>query len=265
MRKVPTQFGIIGVCRSSRSPPEIEKSATKSGKINLESKAWGFVAGLSWKLQKSSARRPMFPSWSWTGWAGPVDWGIDYTLYSSITIDPDIKLRIELRDGRILDWDTYQQSYDELNSPLYLTRYVRISAWTTPIRLLRRIRGLREVEYEAHVDLKDGSYLHWRFYPTTKEPLSYQLLYTGIHLGWVEPQDVFTPVGPLILVVGKVGDRTERVGFGWVDDDNYKLYGPDGVYEHADEDEEHIILGARNRLYIRKPILVKSRKEIRLG
>jgi hypothetical protein len=56
------------------------------------------------------------------------------------------------------------------------------------------------------------------------------------------------------------------VGFGWVDDDNYELYGPDGVYEHADkEDEEGINLGARNRLYIRKPILVKSRKEIRIG
>jgi hypothetical protein len=109
-------------------PPEIIKSASKSGKINLEAKAWRFVAGLSWTLQKLSASRPIFPSWSWTGWAGPVDWGIDVdgTLQTSITIDPDIKLRIELRDGRILDWDTYQQFYGELNSPLYLTNYIRI-------------------------------------------------------------------------------------------------------------------------------------------
>jgi hypothetical protein len=175
-------------------------------------------------------------------------------------IDPDIRLSIELRDDRTLDWDTYQQSYDKLNSSSYLTRYIRISAWTTPIRLLRRTSGFCGIEYEAHVDLEDGSYLHWRFSPTTAEPLAYKQC-IGIHLGWSEPQDVFNPNGPLILVVGKVGDRTERVGFGWIDDGNYKLYGPDGVYEHAG-DESPLV---RNRLYVRKPILVKSLQEIRLG
>jgi Heterokaryon incompatibility protein (HET) len=241
-------------------PPEIIKSATKSGKKNLGAQAWGFVAGLGWTLSEPSTRRLGFPSWSWTGWAGSVQWGIDHNSLREITIDPDIKLSIELRDGRVLDWDTYQQSYDDLNSSLYLTHYIRISAWTTPIRLLRRTRSLGRVEYEAHIDLEDGSYLHWRFCPTTKEPLAYQL-YTGIHLGWIEPQDVFTPTGPLILVVGRVGDRTERVGFGWIDDDNYKLYDPDGVYEYTG-DEAAL---ARNRLSVRKPILAKSSQEIWLG
>lgn len=186
---------------------------------------------------------------------------IDSTLQSLTTIDPDIKLSIGLRDGRILDWDTYQQSYDELNPPLYLTRYIRISAWTTPIRLLRRISSLGRVKYEAYVELKNGSYSHWRFSLTTKEPLADQQ-YTGIHLGWVEPQDVFGPGSPLVWVAGSVGDRTERVGFGSIDDKNYKLYDLDGVYEHADEEEPAL---SRNRLYIRKPILVKSSQEIRLG
>jgi hypothetical protein len=252
-------------------PPEIIKSATKSGKKNLEAQAWGFVAGLSWTLPESLTgrseltRRQGFPSWSWTGWTGSVKWAIGGWLLTQIRIDPDIKLSIELRDDRILDWDTYQQSYDDLNSSLYLTHYIRISAWTTPIRLLRRICSIGRVEYEAHIDLEDGSYLHWRFCPTTKEPLTYQL-YTGIQLGWKEPQNEFGPNGPLILVVGRVGDRTERVGIGWIDANNYKLYGPDGVYEHADdEDSDSEITSSRNRLYVRKPILAKSSQEIRLG
>jgi Heterokaryon incompatibility protein (HET) len=248
-------------------PPEIIKSATKSGKKNLGGQAWGFVAGLGWTLPEPSTRRIEFPSWSWTGWAGSVKWRDDDTLLRGLRIDPDIKLSIKLHDGRILDWDTYQQSYDDLNSSLYLTHYIRISAWTTPIRLLRRIRSIGRVEYEAHIDLEDGSYLHWRFCPTTKEPLAYQL-YTGIQLGWKEPQepqDVFGPNGPLLLVVGRVGDRTERVGFGWIDDENYKLYDPDGVYEHAGEEEDSENLLGRNRLHIRKPILAKSSQEIWLG
>jgi Heterokaryon incompatibility protein (HET) len=248
-------------------PPEMIKSATKSGKKILGAQAWGFVAGLRWTLPKPSTRRLGFPSWSWTGWAGPVEWGIDFNPSEEITIDPDIKLSIELHDGQVLDWDTYQQSYDDLNSSSHLTHYICISAWTTPIRLLRRTCRRGRVEYETHIDLEDGSYLHWRFCPTTKEPLAYQL-YTGIQLGWKEPQeaswDVFGPSGPLILVVGRVGDRTERVGFGWIDDDYYKLYGPDGVYEHADDEDSEGLLG-RNRLHIRKPILAKSSQEIRLG
>jgi hypothetical protein len=250
-------------------PPEMIQSATKSGKKNLGAQAWGFVAGLSWTLLEPSTRRLGFPSWYWTGWAGSVKWGIDGSLLREITIDPDIKLSIELHDGQVLDWNTYQQSYDNLNSSLFLTHYIRISAWVTPIRILRRICSIGRVEYEAHIDLEDGSYLHWRFCPTTKEPLAYQL-YTGIQLGWKElqeaSQDEFGLNGPLILVVGRVGDRTERVGLGWVDDSNYKLYGPDGVYEHADSDDSdgEPLLG-RNRLHVRRPILAKSWQEIWLG
>ena len=106
--------------------------------------------------------------------------------------------------------------------------------------------------------------MHWRFHRTTKEPLSNQQ-YTGILLGWAEPQDGLNPNGPLVLIIGRVGDRTERVGFGWIDDMNYELYSPDGVYEHADEEEEDEPILSRNRLHIRKPILVKSWQEIRLA
>ena len=51
------------------------------------------------------------------------------------------------------------------------------------------------------------------------------------------------------------------MGFGWVDDDNYKLYGPDGVYEHAGGEDSEAAL-VRNRLNIRKPILAKPSQEI---
>ena len=191
--------------------PEILQSAKRSGETIPWAQAWGFVVGLSWELTQPSNRRPGFPSWSWTGWLGPVRWGIDNDLFTSLRIDPGIKLSVELQNGRILEWDEYRQSYDELNSSSYLTHCIRISAWTTSIRLLGRTNSIRQIEYEARIDLEDGSYLHWRFCPTTKEPLSNQH-FTGILLGWAEPQDEFKPNGPLVLVTGRVGDRTERVG-----------------------------------------------------
>jgi len=46
-----------------------------------ESERWtpdmGFFSGLCWNLVTPSARRPGFPSWSWTGWYGHVSWGYD--------------------------------------------------------------------------------------------------------------------------------------------------------------------------------------------
>ncbi len=33
-----------------------------------------FIRGLTWYLSKPSRRRTGFPSWSWVGWAGPVEW-----------------------------------------------------------------------------------------------------------------------------------------------------------------------------------------------
>lgn len=57
-------------------------------------------------------------------------------------------------------------------------------------------------------------------------------------------------------------DRMERVGFGWIDQRNYSLYGPDGVWEFADEDEPPILT---NPIYARRPRLVRSWQDIRLG
>jgi len=33
-----------------------------------------FLRGLTWRLSKPSPRRIGFPSWSWAGWSGHVEW-----------------------------------------------------------------------------------------------------------------------------------------------------------------------------------------------
>lgn len=99
--------------------------------------------------------------------------------------DPDIDVRFELHDGSVIDYDTFQESYDELNERSALSGCLRISAWTTPIRVLgydppdsKRLEtgfgGLkpRLNGCQARIDLEDGGYLHWDFEQMTKKRLS---------------------------------------------------------------------------------------------
>jgi hypothetical protein len=209
-------------------------------------------------LKKPSARRPGFPSWSWTGWAGKVEWGIDEQQWKSLRVDPDIELAIELHDGRVLEWEEYQNSYRELNFASYLEPKIRISTWTTQLRDVRKkIDIFGKLEYEATVDLEDGCYLHWRFGPTTDKELT-NPSYIGIHLGHIDVTDVWCPTGPAILVVDTMGDAMERVGFGWIDQHQYKYYLQDGKWEHEDKLMPPLL---ENPIYARHPMLQKSRQE----
>lgn len=241
------------------------------------SPAGGLLLGMCWDLKNPSTRRPGFPSWSWTGWFGPVRWGGYHMGVSGIEdwwknskawrpfrVYLEIKLRLELCDGRMLDINTFQQSYDNLNQQAELSNFIHISAWTTPIQILgynRRVYG-DSIECEARIDLEDGGYLRWRFHPTTNEDLRKKSSCSVVHLvpGSEEGED--GPTGPAVIVVGRVGDRMERVGFGWVDQVKYRLYGPDGVWEFANEDMPPFLVGP---MFVRHPRLVRLWQDIRLG
>jgi hypothetical protein len=56
----------------------------------------GFFFRLFWDLQERSERRNGFPSWSWTGWYGPVKWEGGYAVtWPVVKIDPDVHLSVE--------------------------------------------------------------------------------------------------------------------------------------------------------------------------
>ena len=274
--------GILGILRAFESvhqvghcsgipilpaPKTLARLATDTAESSLWSPCTGFFIGLCWDLQGTSNRRPGFPSWSWAGWFGRIYWEFDEVKY--LRTDPGIKLRLELQDGQIADLDTAQESLQKLNASSALSNIIRISAWTTPIQLLRYRLGYgrtnSEVECETRIELEDGGYLHWRFHPTTSMQLSTDHAYIGIHLAHEpsNPEGFVAPTGPALMVVCEVGDTMERVGFGWINPIKYQMYGADGVGEYDDDEDGPPLMV--NSLYVRRPALVKSWREIRLG
>lgn len=111
------------------------------------------------------------------------------------------------------------------------------------------------------IDLEDGSHLIWQFSATTKGKFSPAKEYVGIHLVNHEPDPNNKTIrfrGPALLVVSKVKDRMERVGFGWVTDSKYEVYGAD--WEKDSVDSDSMLSWSEDR-----PRMVKVWQEIRLG
>jgi hypothetical protein len=101
--------------------------------------------------------------------------------------------------------------------------------------------------------------LVWRFNSTSKIGSLPGELCKGIILG----QSFDGPpasTGPAVLVCAKVGDTTERISFGWVDQYNYERYDKGEVC-----DFEGSSLIRVNRLLEGPLELVKSWEEVQLG
>jgi hypothetical protein len=79
------------------------------------------------------------------------------------------------------------------------------------------------------VHLEDGGYLVWKFKSISKVELLRGQLCTGIILGHSSEDSSMESTGPAILVVCKIDDRIERIGFGWVDQFYYERYNKDNV------------------------------------
>ncbi|KAH8665212.1 heterokaryon incompatibility protein-domain-containing protein, partial [Tricladium varicosporioides] len=101
-------LGIFGAFQRSRLDiyhcsgiPILPSMAQGAKPIEGWMPSMGFFLGLFWDLQERSERRNGFPSWSWTGWYGPVIWRWAYdTTEPNIAIDPGVGLSVELIDGQ---------------------------------------------------------------------------------------------------------------------------------------------------------------------
>ncbi|KAE9373712.1 hypothetical protein N431DRAFT_465989 [Stipitochalara longipes BDJ] len=224
-------------------PPPVGMTCQISRK---ESSPWnsqmGFALGLCWDLEDQnhspSYRRPGFPSWSWTGWSGIINW--KYTDKNTVWVDAGFQVRFELLDGQMMEWPTFHASYDALDDYRAVSQYIIISAWTTRIKLLGygqpNTHDVNDIFCLSRFELEDGGYITWLFSAATKEELSSDKEYLGIHLIDYEPAtDRTAPIfrGPALLVVSKVEERMERVGFGWVTHFKCSKYSVDGVWEYG--------------------------------
>jgi hypothetical protein len=221
----------------------------------------GFFTGLFWDLETRSERRHGFPSWSWTGWHGPVKWERpESRAWPSIKVDPGVELNVNLVDGRILTLESFQVLHSNSNLHTQLSNTIHITAWTIEIKILRCKREKDKDKYETRLKLEDGGYLDWNFESASKVGFLPGELFKGIILG--HDLGSFPPAtGPAILVCGKVGDTMERIGFGWVDQFYYDRYDKDGVWEF--EGKSPIM---RACPVLEEPLeLVKSWEEVQLG
>ncbi|UPL03412.1 hypothetical protein LCI18_014346 [Fusarium solani-melongenae] len=79
------------------------------GRDNPELALAGFIGALCWTLRSPGVRRPGFPSWSWTGWHGAVDFPPgEYTRIAAFADGFDVEVSIVLADGVTpMPWSDY--------------------------------------------------------------------------------------------------------------------------------------------------------------
>jgi len=230
--------------------------------------AMSFFKGLFWDLESPSNRRHGFPSWSWTGWHGPVKWGAEkHSFWQTIQIDPDVQVRVELLNGqlRALEESTHSN----------ITGIVHITAWIIEIKILKNIYKEKEGECLARLELEDGGHLEWNFQSMSKAKVSPGETCKGIILG----EDLDSPgmypghhIGPALLVCAEFDGTMERISISWIDSFTYNRYDENGVQEsrhHQLSLEEHIsgvpIPRPINPRFAAPPDLIKSWETIQLG
>jgi Heterokaryon incompatibility protein (HET) len=108
-----------------------------------KSSCLAFVLNLCWShvfiLNLDSKRLPEFPSWSWCGWAGRIESRglLVYPEKDRRADENDVKIRVQLADGRLVDWDDFNSydSYGKKSDSLTASPYLLIEAWTIPVKL----------------------------------------------------------------------------------------------------------------------------------
>jgi hypothetical protein len=204
-----------------------------------------FMFGLCWIPAQTTSRRADFPSWSWTGWIGPIRWIFHDQETSYFTVHADIEVSVELSDGAVLDWTSFQKSYGKIDQQLTTSHCVYVTGWTIPIRIHSKSdhsngANLRQLYHCVNGDVEGGSPLNFR--PTTDQPQGSSGdpdLYTGIILCQGCATRNYYP-GPLLLIVRRKEDRMERVGLAWFDDHLHDTHGPiigdEGVTKESPQD-----------------------------
>jgi hypothetical protein len=186
-----------------------------------------FLSSLSWDVDSSARRRVGFPSWSWTGWVGPTRWGVgltmvDNTRASRATPDTPCTVHLELEDGKIIDWETYQALYDSIKlhegiQPTQIpSKYIHVRAYITRIMPLPLPQPGLSRCYLLECDPETfgtGSELTYVDVNPTAERLSNFLLDSCVlHLPWYPYYGHETEFH--VLIVQCRGSHWERIGTG---------------------------------------------------
>lgn len=114
-----------------------------------------FLYGLSWKKSitplHSLQRRPGFPSWSWTGWIGEVEYPSGW--YSG----RGINVSLEVQSGAVLSLKDFARQPYLRKQPDRVSQFICLDAKTFDVKLLSSDEPAPRIR--AEVELKDGTHV----------------------------------------------------------------------------------------------------------
>jgi len=195
-----------------------------------------FSESLRWTLEAPSERREGFPSWSWTGWYGEIKWPHEFTDPTSsgenqnppeYLRDPkvderEIRVAVELREGSIINWETFRTRYDEIRTFNKPSGIIRLEANTTPAVYLNN-EGTSKVQIGLRGE--DGRCITLLAELTTKHHFKPQDPLLAIHIcqrasgkqgndNSIVRSGGAVAVRQYVLIVRDVGKHWERVASG---------------------------------------------------
>lgn len=134
-----------------------------------------FIFGLKWKFTyrgsdpdpapDADLRRYKFPSWSWTGWENEVYYWMEWEdaaeyerKLSRIAPHPDTTVSIELNDGSVIPWKTFEENlHRRPESHYWASRFVWIQALSIPFNLLKNTEQPNHTWKSIQLEGTDGA------------------------------------------------------------------------------------------------------------
>ncbi|KAM0437847.1 hypothetical protein ACHAPT_002212 [Fusarium lateritium] len=249
-------------------------AATKSFKRTRADPESTFIRGLCWRPERPSSRREGFPSWSWVGWTGPLGPSGSWATGGSKAW-PEMPAKViwlqrtdgtykRISESVIAEIDAGNASGDIPYTPILRieTRVFPVSFQYLPNHGIRRHPYLQDTDYP---DPKYYTVLSITGRESKRRGTCYWPLILSVH---VEPDDELHRelceetfdcilIGQqTMLVVRKVGDITERLGYIHTLPSAFRVYGPfksrpfvdhhsgvDFLFEHIACVQETVMLG----------------------
>lgn len=198
--------------------PMISKYSTYSRKKQSQtiSREWtsllGFCGGLCWTVKSPTNRRKGFPSWSWSGWHGQVNWGLKDDEWRVVEPSKDVQISVQLENGSVADLETFCRHYDDMS--MRVSNILHIAAWIFQLYVYEAEEssyfGFR---YKALLKFEDTEPAAWYFSPTGNEPIPWVVDCYGMILCRTMEGDSYPKLYVLVMQKRRSG-IFERVGFG---------------------------------------------------
>jgi heterokaryon incompatibility protein (HET) len=244
------EIGAPSVCHHWGIPilPPARRNAAKS-KLDVTLQPWspaiGFITGLSWTASQIS-RRHDFPSWSWTGWMGQCGWDTQESKWMLQKFDPAVKVGLELWDGSTIDIGEIESYRSKTPQLLQLSKAIHVTGWTTTIKIKARPRNhalswrSSKFSYTGSIRIEGGQVLNFYFQPDDLLQVPPEVCIGLLLYQNRDSIELFSGIkGPQLLILGKIGDRLERIGAAKIDINSCEVYGEDGNCIFPVEDDEY--------------------------